>query len=107
MNGTVTWTSIEPSIAVITACLPTLRPLVLRLFPKRASKPTFTPSHKFSERNGNQWSMIRDHSPPESQGMKTTALSHPRNFDPEHDDILLGSIRVQKDVDVRIATSVV
>lgn len=48
-----------------------------------------------------------DTSPPESQGIKTTASSHPKNFDPEHDDMLLGNIRVQKDVDIRIAASAV
>jgi len=61
MIGTVVWTSIEASVAVLSACLPTLRPLMLRLWLKRASTTTYQPTHKISGRS-NQWSMTRDKS---------------------------------------------
>ena len=103
MNGTVIWSSIEPSCGVISSCLPTLRPLALRLFPKLASsgnRYAVDPRRKnyadigrgYAERSGITNNIVF------ADGPNRTVSSHQKNFDPERHDVLLDQISVQKDV---------
>ena len=39
LNSEAIWTAAEPSIAVVCACLPSLRPLFVRLLPSHAYRP--------------------------------------------------------------------
>lgn len=43
----ILWTTAEPSIAVVTACLPSLRPLFAHLFPTAAHRPSRTTDNTF------------------------------------------------------------
>ncbi|KAG6999534.1 hypothetical protein G7Y79_00034g069570 [Physcia stellaris] len=45
---TLTWTAAEPSIAVVSTCLPSLRPLFVRLFHIKASQPPLGQDDRFS-----------------------------------------------------------
>jgi len=36
--GSMTWSQVEQGIGILCACLPTFRPLVMRLFPNRSTK---------------------------------------------------------------------
>ncbi|MCJ1422834.1 hypothetical protein MMC29_000714 [Sticta canariensis] len=109
MNGTVIWTSLEPSFAVISACLPTLRPLAMRIFPTRFSSnahsgvgqayPRYTAG---SEGTGSERGFNTSSSTSERDcRMKTTATSDHRTIDPERDTVLLNQISVRKDIHLK------
>lgn len=103
MSGCVIWTSLEPSLAVISACLPTLRPLAMRIILQRFSsnahvgitqaypRPTAGSQGAFNTSN------LHSHSE-RGYRVKTTASSDRRTFDPERDTFLLNQISVRKDI---------
>lgn len=110
MNGMVIWTSIEPSVGVISACLPTLRPLVTYLFGRRAS-----PSSKDANSSGlkhhdimKKWYANTPHwdSNKESHTVSTAypvirAAQIQTTSNPECDGKLLGQISVRKDIHMK------
>ena len=124
-TGTITWTSIEPSVGVVSACLPTLRPLLretwLRLEPFRLMSRSATGQHRQSQaiRLGSYHRSGRE---PKS-GYHTKWLHHDLDLatnegvsrstavttmvgggsDHERDDRLLININVQHDVQIEHA----
>ncbi|CAD6590449.1 MAG: hypothetical protein ASARMPREDX12_004371 [Alectoria sarmentosa] len=106
LNGTVIWSSIEPSIAVTSACLPTLRPLALYLFPQLASRVTrYEPDlerKKFMHRArgyahmGSPWPGFENHKT-SAGGPTASIFASLDNGDPKH-DVILDQIKVHKDL---------
>lgn len=47
----ILWTTAEPSIAVVTACLPSLRPLFAHIFPTAAHRPSHAQDDTFGSTN--------------------------------------------------------
>lgn len=116
------WTTVEPSVAVISACLPTLRPLF------RAARPLL---YNFNSRFRSQGSLQRRdydiqlnsigggttngvdfseraewanrayiNQPPSAVTRSTITASGNMDHDPERDDKLLSDINVQHEVSV-------
>lgn len=106
MNDTVIWSSIEPSVAVLSACLPTLRPLILHLFPRLSSRAAQYEQELERERLGQrERGYIHIGSPEVSENHNATVAapttcitaSH-REGDSEHEDISPTRIKVQNDL---------
>ena len=106
MNDTVIWSSIKPSVAVVSACLPTLRPLLLYLFPRLASRAAHYEQElerkKLAQRERGYIHMGSPQDPEnhnDTVAAPTTCItaSH-RKGDPEYEDISLTHIKVQNDL---------
>ena len=107
MNGTVIWTSIEPCVAVICACLPTLRPLALRFFPRLSSQvprnisPRGQNYYKSLGRSrgsmGRALALVRPHGF-HKEGLVTTVSMENQSSGSHNNNVPLENIVVTKDV---------
>lgn len=107
MNGTVIWSSIEPCVGVTSACLPTLRPLALRLVApgSRTSRyrapdcerKRFTLRARGYAHMGSTWPGFKTHNIP-AEGPTTSISALQGNSHPDNEDVMLDQIKVQKDV---------
>lgn len=92
MNETVIWTSLEPCFGVISACLPTFRPL-LRFRPKNLNWRT-----PYGQTKANPQRIHRASGGVDSNGktgiqVRTTISTSQSAFDPERDIVLLDRTR--------------
>ena len=107
MNGTVIWSSIEPCVGVTSACLPTLRPLALRLVSLASRTSRYVAAEREQKRftlrargyahMGSTWPGFKTHNIP-AEGPTTSISAAQGNRHPDHEDVMLDQIKVQKDV---------
>ncbi|KAJ5987213.1 hypothetical protein N7451_011578 [Penicillium sp. IBT 35674x] len=104
MNGTVIWTSLEVSFGVISACLPTMRPVVrwaLRKFnisthdTNKSSQRCFTSSHAstrgFETLSGSGGDV-------HAHRLQTTATRSNSRTESNREELLLGQIQIKNEV---------
>lgn len=104
MNGTVIWTSLEVSFGVISACLPTMRPVVRWAMQKlnlstqdtgKSSQRYFTSSHTsargFETLSGSGGDV-------HAHGLQTTATRSNSGTEGNREELLLGQIQIKNEV---------
>ena len=119
LTDTTIWTSVEPSVGIVSACLPTLRPLLKLFLPGQgfSTHKTISIWHSARQRFGFKSSGQRSQSIKlsnqgnwKSNGLKfhdesgisrTTEITSTKlEPDPERDEMLLVGISVVHDVDI-------
>ena len=107
INDAVIWSSIEPSMGVVSACLPTLRPLILYLFPQldpRATRNVARPETRSSPCRarvyayvGSPWPGFLKRGPAQGENTATISALH-SNRNADHVDVMPDKVKVQKEV---------
>ncbi|KAJ5904187.1 hypothetical protein N7504_006570 [Penicillium tannophilum] len=104
MNGTVIWTSLEVSFGVISACLPTMRPVVrwaMRKFnistddSSKSSQRCFTSSHASTRGFETLSGSGGDH---HAHRLQTTATRSNSRTESNREELLLGQIQIKNEV---------
>ena len=100
------WTSIEVSVGVICANLPTLRPLALRLFPRlRSQRSHYAPTseQKYyknidSSQAGSGGAEAYQSDSPHRIGLTTTVVAEHDGSSAQSEDVRLDNISIRKDL---------
>ena len=105
------WTTVEPAIGVVCACLPTLRPLLRSVDKQRSGQHGIQLGSSESDTKGSKVSAQRTwidddlNLQPINQVTHTTAISSAKKqSDAERDERLLPGIIVSRNVDVERAS---